>query len=273
MEAKLKEFLEVRASSGAGYVYGPGYGSGDGDGYGYGDGYVYGDGDGDGDGSGSGDGYGHGSGSGSGYGYGHGSGAGRGDGYGDGDGDGYGHGSGSGYGHGSGAWSWAGSGSGAGYGYGVPIFNGEPVHEVDGIQTLIRSLKGQVAKGFILQDDLTLKPCFVARVGNYFAHGDTAADAMRDAQEKYDEDRPLEDRIAQFWEAHTPSAKYPASEFYVWHKTLTESCQTGRNQFMAQRGIKMDDTFTPLEFFDMVKTSYGSDAIAQTLAAMPQEKI
>ena len=72
---------------------------------------------------------------------------GDGDGYGDGSGDGSGYGDGYGYGYGS--------------GYGIKRINGEDVYIIGGVQTIIKSLRGNVAKGFILNSDCSLEPCYV----------------------------------------------------------------------------------------------------------------
>ena len=228
LEEKIKRFLTIGYGYGSGS--GDGYGSGDGDGSGSGYGYGYGSGSGDGDGSGSG--YGYGDGSGSGYGYGSGSGD--------------------------------GSGSGYGYGYGVEIFNGHKVYRIDDTHTLIYSIRGNIARGAILRDDLTLKDCYIAKVGNSFAHGETAYDAMRDATAKDMYARPLEERIAEFKKQYpTLGTKATGKELYDWHHILTGSCTMGRDEFCKAQGVKMDEKYTIEYFLNLTANSYGSDIIRQ----------
>ena len=176
---------------------------------------------------------------GSGYGYGSGSGSGSGDGYGYGD------------------------GYGSGDGYGISIFDGSPVWMVDGIQTIITVVKSGFAKGYILSSDLTMTPCYIAKGGGKFAHGATLNKAVAALQGKLFEDMPEDERIAAFIKAHPDkNAKIPARDLWVWHNRLTGSCEMGRNQFAADRGIDIDkDEFTPLEFCEMCKGSYGGDVI------------
>ena len=112
-------------------------------------------------GDGSGDGYGSGDGSGSGFGSGFGSGSG----FGDGSGDGYG----------------SGSGSGNGFGDGINTFCGKKVYIIDDMQTIIESVRGNIAKGYILQSDLTLTPCHVVKENGKFAHGNTLREARSNA--------------------------------------------------------------------------------------------
>ena len=172
-------------------------------------------------------------------------------------------GSGSGYGYGSGGGSGYGYGSGYGSGDGIKSVNSETVYMVDGVQTLIRQVSHGFARGAMLNSDLTLTPCFIAKGGNKFAHGETLKKAVAALQDKLFEDMPEEERIASFIASHQDkNKKVPARDLWVWHNRLTGSCEMGRNQFAADRGIDIDkDEFTPLEFCEMCKDSYGGDVI------------
>ena len=201
---------------------------------------------------------------GSGYGYGDGSGSGYGSGYGYGDGDAVG----SGYGYGYGSGDADGYGSGYGYGdgdadgSGVNSINGERVWSVDGVQTLIDSVHGSYAKGRILRDDLTLQPCYIARVDDCFAHGETLRKALDDAREKALEDLPTEERLKKFREHFTDFGKpYPTADFYKWHHILTGSCEMGRRNWCEEHGIDMDGSYTVRQFIELTKYSYGGDVI------------
>ena len=72
------------------------------------------------------------------------------------------------YGDGSGYGDGYGDGSGYGYGdsSGVKSFCGEPVRMVDGVATIIRVVRGSIARGLILNGDLTTSPCYVVRQDN-----------------------------------------------------------------------------------------------------------
>ena len=156
-----------------------------------------------------------------------------------------------------------GYGSGSGYGSGIKSVNGETVYMVDGVQTLIRKISHGFARGALLNSDMTLTPCFIVKGGNKFAHGETLKKAVSALQDKLFEDMPEEKRIAAFIEAHPDKySKIPARDLWAWHNRLTGSCEMGRNQFAADRGIDIDkDEFTPLEFCEMCKGSYGGDVI------------
>ena len=202
---------------------------------------------------------GYGYGYGYGYGDGYGSGYGSGDGYGDGDGSGYGYGYGYGYGDGSGD----GSGDGYGDGDGVKTFCGKNVYPIDGVQTIIESVRGNIAKGHILQNDFSLTPCFVVKENGRFAHGSTLRGAFEALQEKLYDDSTEEERIRKFREHFTDfSKRYPARELFVWHHVLTGSCKAGREAFCRDKGIDVDkDEFTVYEFIALTKDSYGGETI------------
>lgn len=227
-------------------------------GYGYGAVGNYGDGHGDGHGNGYGDGSGCGSGFSSGKGFG--------DSDGDGDDDGYG----SGYGNGSGY----GYGNGSGYGFcsgydsctDIIMFNVEKIYLIDGVPTIIKKIKKQIAKGFILKADLTLQPCYVAKVDNRYAHGNTIKEAVKQAKEKAFELLPEDDRIKKFWECHNLTDRYPARDMYEWHHILTGSCEMGRSQFVREKGVDLErDTFTVDEFVEMCKDRYCGEIIKKLI--------
>ncbi len=217
--------------------------------------YGYGYGSGDGSGSGDGDGYGYG------YGSGYGSGSGDGDGYG------YGYGSGSGDGYGSGS----GDGSGDGDGYGIKRFNRKPVYRIDGVNTLIRSVRGNIAHGAIVNNDLTTTPCYIVKQDNVFAHGETLREAMEALREKLFEDMPEDERIDAFLRETDREKAYPTQYFYGWHHRLTGSCDMGRKQFARDHGVDLEHGMMTLtEFLELTKNAYGGDVIRKTISKMQE---
>ena len=203
-------------------------------------------------------------GDGSGYGDGYGDGSGYGDGYGD--GNGYG----SGYGYGNG------NGSGSGYGYGdgdgIKSIYGHTIYDIDGVPTAITSLHGNYAKGFTLKNNVIKQPCYIAKVGNYFAHGKTLKEAMEYAQEKYEQNRTLSERIADFKQAYpTLDTEADAADLFRWHNILTGSCLFGRQQFCEQHGVDYEKGKWKIrDFFNLCKNAYGSENIRQAMQAYKQ---
>ena len=242
LEDKIKKFLAVGYGSGYGYGDGSGYdhgnGSGHGSGYGYRDGYRHdlssGDGSGPGDGSGYSSGYGDGSGYGSSYHSGHGSGDGTGYGYGDGCGD------------------------------GVKMTQGHKVYLVDGTQTVITSVRDNIAQGFILQSDLQLKPCFIVKENNKFTHGDTLREAFVSLQEKLYDNSTEEERIGAFKQKFPLyDTKYDNQDLFAYHHVLTGSCRMGRESFITDKGLSLDGRMSIREFVELTKDAYGGGIIKQ----------
>lgn len=176
---------------------------------------------------------------------------GSGNGYGDGGGDGNGYGGGSGY------------GGGRGYGGGIKMLNNQLVHTIDNTQTIITSIKNNLAKGFIVQPDLSLLPCYIAKGENQFAHGNTIREALKSLQEKLLITIPIEERIVKFKKQFSSlKKKYKAKDYFDWHYFLTGSCNMGRMFFINQNSIDLNtDSFTVLEFIEKTENQYGSDII------------
>ena len=212
-------------------------------GYSYGYSYGAGAGDGAGDGSGAGDGFGFGDGSG----YGSDFGAGDGYGFGAGDGDGYGFG--------------AGDGSGD-----ISTYEGNIVDYIDGVPTIITRIHNNIAKGYVIKRDMTLEACYVAKVGNSFAHGETTKDAVADAEAKEMERMPVEERIEKFIEKFgSLDSEHTGKEFYDWHHILTGSCRMGRDEFCKDNYIDLDKKYTVGYFLSITKNAYGGSVIDKIL--------
>lgn len=195
---------------------------------------------------------GYGSGYGSGFGYAFGSGDSSGDGCGNGDGSGFGHG----YGFGYGLNSSGGSGDSSGF----EEFNGRKVYYIDAIPTLIYAVRGNVARVAVIRDDLTTKDCWVARREDFFAHGRTLHEAVEDVDAKWRENRPLEERIAEFVKTH-PALDKLYDDLFKWHHTLTGSCEFGRLDWCRRHGYKPTDSITLRTFFEKTKDYYGGNII------------
>ena len=218
------------------FVYRDDSGDGSGDGSGFGDDYCSGFGAGYDDGAGYRDCYGDGAGIGSGFGYvdsdGYGSCYGSDNsGYVDGDGD-------------------------------IKALNGNIVDYVDAIPTIITQVHDNIACGYIISSDLTLSPCYIAKIGNSFAHGNTSREAVAYAEEKEINNMPIKERIKKFIETFgSLDSEHTGKKFYDWHHILTSSCSFGRNSFCKDHNINLDNMYTVRYFLDITKNSYGSDVI------------
>lgn len=239
LEEKIKKWLKV--DIGYGYGYGSGYGGVYGDGYGYGSGY------------GDGGVYGDGSGYGSGYGYG--------DGYGYGSGDGYGYGSSNGSGNGFG-YSF-GYGDGYKYGDGWKSINGNKIYRIDNVLTIITHLNKNVAKGKILNGDLTTEDCYVVKGHNEFSHGKTIKEAMQSLEEKIFDNMDTKEAIEEFRKKFKDGRKYKGTTFFKWHHNLTGSCLMGRESFVKNNEIDLNKMYSVQEFIKLTENDFGGSVIRE----------
>ena len=132
---------------------------------------------------------------------------------------------------------------------------------IDDVQTIISTIKGNLAKGFILNSDLSLSPCYICKGNGYFAHGETLKEARKALQEKILENMNTDETIERFLSTFEKNKKYPTKDFYEWHHYLTGSCEMGRKSFMRDRNINFDDTYTVDEFITLCENSYGGEII------------
>lgn len=209
--------------------------------------------------------------------YGYGGGDGSGDGYGPGDGDGGGYGSGYGDDDGSGdsfgdcygggeedGKGW-GAGDNYGNGHGLKSFNGKTVHYIDDLPTILSHVVGVYARGYIILADMTLKPTFIARAGDCFAHGETLHEAQAEATRKDMEDRPLEERLAMFKTVFPdPDVECRGEDLFAWHGTLTGSCKQGRLAWCRDHQLDPRTArMTVREFCALTRDAYGGEAIRE----------
>ena len=168
--------------------------------------------------------------------------------------------------------SGCGYGNGSGSGYGTPSsINGRKVFNIDGLPCVFLAIFRDYAKVGVVEA-LSEKPMYLAKCGGFLAHGETLKEAMADAKAKYEENRPLEDRIKEFWGKFTPGKKYEGSLFFDWHHVITGSCLAGRNEFVKMKGLSVKSLFTPEEFIALCENDYGSENIKELKKAMPEKE-
>ena len=162
------------------------------------------------------------------------------------------------------------NGTGIGYDIGegyrpardILSFNGQKVYRIDDIATLIYQVRGNYAKGAVLARDLILEPCFIARFGDYYGHGDTIHKAFEAAKYKATEEMPEDERIDLFVKEH-PDLDKKYDDLFEWHHILTGSCEFGRRRWCEQHGYKPTDSITIRTFLEQTRNDYGHGVIAQ----------
>lgn len=91
-----------------------------------------------------------------------------------------------------------GYGDGYGYGSGIKNINGYDVYEVDNTPTIFTHIHGNVAKWYILERNVILKPCYIVKGNGYFAHGETLEEAQEALHEKIMDDMDVGEKLAMF---------------------------------------------------------------------------
>ncbi|RXR28920.1 hypothetical protein [Sphingobium fluviale] len=139
------------------------------------------------------------------------------------------------------------------------VYRGERIRlkHVDGSTMLIRSERVlgdatiYAASYFGGGEIADLKACYVAAQGEYFAHGDTVEQAMRDVRFKMMEhDFDEEELVKEIKERGTVHI----NDF----RLITGACESGTRQGMAEAGLPSDADALPLEtVLNAVFGSYG----------------
>lgn len=155
-----------------------------------------------------------------------------------------------------------------GYGFGhscgleLKSINGNTVHIIDNMPTVITSVHSNIARGFIVRSDLQLIPCYIVRDGDKFAHGNTLRNAFNALQEKLYNDSTEEERIAAFKNKFPKyDVKYSNRDLFTYHHILTGSCIMGRETFIINKGLSLEGKTSVREFVELTKDSYGGKII------------
>jgi hypothetical protein len=102
-----------------------------------------------------------------------------------------------------------------------------------------------------------LKSCYLAKVGNHWAHGETAKEAIQDATDKAVIDMDQSEVVAEI----KASGKVTLAQY----RAITGACREGCRQFLQSIG-KPDATDLPLaEAKELVKGHYGYDRFIEAL--------
>ena len=88
-------------------------------------------------------------------------------------------------------------------------------------------------------------------------------DAIRDLQSKIFKNMDADEIIEKFHEEFEHGKQYKNSVFYQWHNYLTGSCEIGRNEFVKNHEINLDDEMTVDEFIELTINDFGSEIIKQ----------
>lgn len=154
------------------------------------------------------------------------------------------------------------------YGDGYPDkINGNKIYYIDGVATIITRIRNNVARGYVVNINLTLQKCVIVKNDKFYAHGENLREAQNALTNKIFAQMNVEQKINEFIKTFNDfSKKYPNKEFYLWHNRLTGSCEYGRKQFAKNHGIDIaNGEMTVKEFLNLTKESYGGEVIKRII--------
>lgn len=161
-------------------------------------------------------------------------------------------------------------GEGHACGYGdIKNINRFDVYNIDNIPTIFTHIRGNIAKGYLLERNTILKPYYIVRAKGYFAHGETLSEAQSALEVKVIANANIEEKI-KYFKIKFPNVnkKYAAKDFYRWYHNLTGSCELGRKPFVKTHNIDINnDVMTVKEFILLSENSYPGDIIKRLKAS------
>lgn len=239
---------------------GKGTGCGD-EGYGHGRGYCNGTGEDNGYGRGGTGGYADGIGRGNGNGFGNGSGYGNGTGDENGSGDGRGTGS-----------AWRDKGEyvdeicGDGSGKGIDEIHGSKVYKVGEINFIFTAIHGNFARGFALEKNTHIVPCYIAKEGDQFGIGKNLHEAFTFAHEKQYNLSTEEERINTWMQRYpTCNTEVDRDEFLMYHNILTGSCRRGRVEWVKKARWAEGEKRGLADLLTEVENEYGGEMVKKLM--------
>lgn len=64
-----------------------------------------------------------------------------------------------------------------------------------------------------------------------------------------------------------PGEERGNQEWFDWHHRLTGSCEFGRRAFVADRGLDLEGSSTPEQFFSLTRDAFAPEVMKQAEAA------
>lgn len=196
-----------------------------------------------------------------------------------GNGDGTGNGSGNGFGIGDGMGDCYGGLLGSGYGNGsgngmeddgdllsITRVGDNTIYNINGAPIAIDNIKGNIAKGRILNDDMTFTDCWIVREGNCIEYGKDLHETHKAAQRESAIQLPKEERLKMFVQRFpSPDEMIPIKELYNWHHVLTGACKYWSKEWCKRRGFNLESNrlVSVRQFVNLTKREWGGDIIME----------
>ena len=142
--------------------------------------------------------------------------------------------------------------------------NGKTLHVIDGIPTAIEHIDGDVAKGYALNCNAYLTPCYVIKWHGRFAHGATLREARAALEEKVFKGSDMSAKITMLAERLAVGEKHPAQVYYGWYHRLTRS-----GILAHDHSIQIcNDMWTVTEFVSLIEDDNAKKIFTQLAEAI-----
>jgi len=144
------------------------------------------------------------------------------------------------------------------------------IRHIDGSTMIVTSTKQQGgatvmrARYFKGGEVGSMPKCYIAQIGEYYAHGDTIKQALSDARFKHLQ--ATMDTSGVVEEIKT-AGHFTRETFRI----LTGACASGTERFLSDHGLADKETLSIAETVRVTRCSYGGDVISEHFAHMIDE--
>jgi hypothetical protein len=154
----------------------------------------------------------------------------------------------------------------------VQVYRGQSIRlrTIDGVCTRLISRR-QVGEATVwraqyFRGDLkNVERCYVAQVGDTYAHGDTVERALRDLRFKLDKQRPVTEVVAAIHRRGTVT--------FNDYRRITGACERGLREGLRARGIDPDTPELPLaQVLELCRDGYGGETFRAAVGIADSHK-
>ena len=114
-----------------------------------------------------------------------------------------------------------------------------------------------------MNDDLSLDPCYIVKGNGFFAHGKTLEEARTALQDKIFSNMDTDEAIDMFLDTFEKGKAYKGTQFFEWHHYLTGSCLMGRESFVKNKNLDLNELYTVEDFIEICEDAYGGEIIKE----------
>ncbi len=142
-------------------------------------------------------------------------------------------------------------------GIGLKEYNGHKLYYINNYVLYITNIHFPYAMGEIIKNDLTTQKCFIAKVNNHIAVGESIHSVIDELREKIKVSTDNEFDVAKAFVLSHPDydKEYDWDEMVLWHSLTNYSCEEGRRKFTKNANKLKGSKATPRELVEFMKKS------------------